>query len=121
MKYFARLNADNIVTTVHCVHDNDASTEENGIAFLRNIVKDADSIWKETFTDGTRKNYAAIGFTYDGSRDAFISPQEFASWTLNEDTCRWDPPTAYPDRQDPDDAEEKYHWNEETRSWDLNE
>ena len=65
--------------------------------------------------DGTplRKNYAGIGFTYDADRDAFIPPQPFASWTLNETTCLWDAPVAYPDDG------ENYKWNEETTTWDL--
>tara|TARA_B100001063_G_C16504316_1_gene423648 strand:- start:45 stop:389 length:345 start_codon:yes stop_codon:yes gene_type:complete len=58
-----------------------------------------------------RKNYAGIGFTYDRVRDAFIPPQPFASWTLNEDTCLWDSPVAYPDDGN------LYIWNEETKSW----
>ena len=58
-----------------------------------------------------RKNYAGVGFTYNKILDAFISPQPYASWTLNEDTCLWNPPTAYPD----DDLQ--YVWNEETLSW----
>ena len=58
-----------------------------------------------------RKNYAGIGYTYDRTRDAFIPPKPFASWTLNEDTCLWDAPTPYP-------TDEKiYNWNEETTSW----
>jgi hypothetical protein len=58
-----------------------------------------------------RKNYAGIGYTYDRERDAFIPPKPFASWTLNEETCRWDPPTPYP-------TDEKYYeWNEETLTW----
>lgn len=58
-----------------------------------------------------RKNYAGIGFTYDSARDAFIPPKPFASWTLNEDTCLWDCPVAYP-------TDGKiYNWNEETLSW----
>ena len=63
--------------------------------------------------DGTplRKNYAGVGFTYDATRDAFIPPQQFPSWTLDEETCLWNPPTAYPD----DDL--LYEWNEETLSW----
>jgi len=60
-----------------------------------------------------RKNYAGIGFTYDVVRDAFIPPQPFASWTLNEDTCLWESPVAYPDDNN------KYQWNEETLSWDI--
>ena len=58
-----------------------------------------------------RKNYAGIGYTYDRTRDAFIPPQPFASWTLNDDTCLWDCPVAYPN------DDKRYTWNEETLSW----
>ena len=58
-----------------------------------------------------RKNYAGIGYSYDESRDAFIPPKPYNSWTLNEDTCQWDAPTAYPD-----DGKE-YIWNEATTNW----
>jgi hypothetical protein len=53
-----------------------------------------------------RKNYAAVGFSYDRSRDAFIPPQLFASWTLNETTCLWEPPIVKP-------SIGNYRWNEE--------
>jgi hypothetical protein len=59
-----------------------------------------------------RKNFAGVGFTYDEDRDAFITPKPFPSWVLNEDTCLWEAPVAYPD-----DAN-RYNWNEETQSWD---
>lgn len=58
-----------------------------------------------------RKNYAGIGDTYDAERDAFYAPQPFASWTLNEDTCLWDAPVAYPDDGEP------YTWNEAELAW----
>jgi len=60
-----------------------------------------------------RKNYAGIGYTYDRDRDAFIPPQPYASWTLNEETCLWEAPEPYPT-----DGEE-YTWDEETTSWVL--
>ena len=65
--------------------------------------------------DGTalRKNYAGIGFSYDTGKDAFIPPQPYASWTLNDDTCLWESPVAYPDDG------QMYVWNEDTTSWDL--
>jgi hypothetical protein len=44
-----------------------------------------------------RKNYAGIGWIYDSDRDAFYEPQPYESWTLNEDTCLWEPPIAYPE------------------------
>jgi hypothetical protein len=59
-----------------------------------------------------RKNYAGIGMTYDTKRDAFYEPQPYPSWTLNDDRCIWEPPTAYPDDGS------KYIWNESTTSWD---
>jgi hypothetical protein len=64
-------------------------------------------------TGGTpyRKNYAGIGFRYDPDRDAFIPPQPFPSWLLNEDTCLWDPPTPYPN----DGGD--YTWNETDQTW----
>lgn len=58
-----------------------------------------------------RKNYAGIGFTYDAVRDAFIPPQPFPSWVLNEDSCLWDAPIPMP--QD----DKRYAWNEPTTSW----
>jgi hypothetical protein len=58
-----------------------------------------------------RKNYAGIGYTYDTARDAFIAPQPYASWILNEDTCLWDSPVPYPT----DDL--MYSWDEDTTSW----
>jgi hypothetical protein len=63
--------------------------------------------------DGTpfRKNYAGVGYTYDPVRDAFIPPQPYPSWTLNEDTCQWAAPTPHPE------DDKKYSWDEATTSW----
>lgn len=58
-----------------------------------------------------RKNFAGIGYTYDRDRDAFIPPQPYASWVLNEDTCLWDAPTPYPTDG------KQYQWDEATVSW----
>ena len=65
-------------------------------------------------SDGTplRKNYAGVGFTYDSTRDAFIPPKPYASWTVNENTCQWDCPVAYPSDG------KNYTWNEDTQQWD---
>jgi hypothetical protein len=58
-----------------------------------------------------RKNYAGIGFTYDRTRDAFISPQPFASWVLDDNTCLWNAPVAMP-------TDGKfYNWDEATTAW----
>ena len=58
-----------------------------------------------------RKNYAGTGYTYDKTRDAFIPPQPYPSWTLNEETCLWDSPVPYPTDGN------VYIWNEETQTW----
>lgn len=58
-----------------------------------------------------RKNYAGVGFTYDSQRDAFIPPQPYDSWTLNEDTCLWEPPVAMPDDGS------RYSWDEAAQAW----
>lgn len=60
-----------------------------------------------------RKNYAGVGYTYDAERDAFIAPQPFQSWNLNETTCLWEPPVEYPNDGKP------YSWNEDSLNWDL--
>jgi len=63
--------------------------------------------------DGTplRKNYAGIGFTYDKTLDAFIPPKPYPSWILDEETCLWNAPVAYPE------DDKMYRWNEETVNW----
>lgn len=58
-----------------------------------------------------RKNYAGLGYTYDATRDAFIPPNSYQSWSLNEDTCLWESPVPYPKDG------KRYNWNEETQSW----
>ena len=128
MAHFAKLDENNIVQNVVVVHNNVATTEQAGVDFLNDLYKTSDN-WKQTSYNtragehvlgGTpfRKNYAGRGFTYDETRDAFIPPQPFPSWTLNETTCLWDAPVAYPDDG------KKYKWNEEayqadnTQGWD---
>ena len=125
MAHFAKLNNDNIVIDVQSVHNNTATDEAAGITFLNNLYGTSDT-WKQTsyntkggvhLLGGTpfRKNYAGIGDTYDQTRDAFIPPKPYSSWTLNETTCLWDAPVAMPD-------DGKYYiWNEDTTSWDLQE
>jgi hypothetical protein len=84
--------------------------------FIDSYVDSTPGNWLETRKDGSiRKNYAGIGFSYDSTRDAFIPPQPYPSWTLNEETCLWECPVAYPTDGN------MYIWNEETQAWDLQE
>ena len=82
-------------------------------SFFETFVDDSAGQWLETKMDGSiRKNYAGIGYTYDKSRDAFYAPKPYPSWTLNEDTCQWEAPVAYPNDGN------MYTWNETTQTWD---
>ena len=83
-------------------------------SFFDTFYDDAAGLWLETKMDGSiRKNYAGIGFSYDATRDAFIPPQPYPSWTLNEDTCLWECPVAYPN------DDKIYEWNEDNQEWEL--
>ena len=116
MAHFAKLGIGNIVEKVEVVSNDVAITEQTGIDFLRNLYNDQNAQWFQTsYNNNIRKNFAAIGYSYDQSRDAFIAPKPFNSWILNEETCLWGAPVAYPD------DDNKYTWNEETTTWDLNE
>jgi hypothetical protein len=123
MAHFAKLGVGNIIERVEVVSNDIATTEQAGIDFLNNLYNSRD-VWKQTSYNtyggehrlgGTpfRKNYAGVGYSYDQTRDAFISPKPFNSWILNETTCLWEAPVAYPD----DDND--YTWNESTQTWDL--
>ncbi len=117
MAHFAQLNKVNNVIDVQVVDDsiitdaNGVEQESLGIDFLARI--NAGGWYKQTSYNSTfRKNFAREGDTYDATRDAFIPTKPYASYTLNNTTCRWDCPVAYPD----DDKE--YSWNETDQTWD---
>ncbi len=110
MAHFAKLGVGNKIETILEVSDDIATNEQAGVDFL-NSLHGTNDVWKQTYTNGTRKNYAGIGYKYDTTRDAFILPQTYNSWILNETTCQWEAPTAYPDDS------KVYAWNEETLSW----
>jgi hypothetical protein len=119
MAHFAKLDENNVVLEVHSVHNNEllqngVESEAKGVQFLVDWSGGYTN-WKQTSYNGNfRKNYAGIGYTYDSTRDAFIPPQPFPSWVLNESTCLWDAPTPMPtDGQ-------LYYWNDATTSWVVN-
>lgn len=116
MAHFAQLDDTNRVLQVIVVHNNElldangVESEAKGIAFCQMLFPDTN--WKQTSYNGNmRKNYAGIGYSYDAGRDAFIPPQPYPSWTLNETTCRWDAPVPYPNDG------KLYRWEESTLSW----
>lgn len=116
MAHFAKIGLNNIVTDVLVVANRETmdSTgvehESIGIEFLKTLT--GHETWIQTsFNGNIRKNYAGIGYTYDSQRDAFIPPQPYLSWTLNEETCRWDAPVAMPTDG------KMYQWDEATTNW----
>jgi len=128
MASFAKIGLNNKVIEVLSVNNevlkdsNGVEQEVNGIDFLTKLT--GYPVWKQTSynthggvhnNNGTplRKNHAGIGYTYDETRDAFIAPKPFNSWILNETTCQWNAPVAYPTDG------KRYSWNETTKNWDL--
>ena len=116
MAHFAKIGLDNIVTDVLVVANretmdsNGVEHESIGVEFLKNLT--GHETWIQTSYNGNiRKNYAGVGYTYDSQRDAFIPPQPYPSWTLNEETCNWTAPVAMPT------DDKMYRWDEPTLSW----
>src|SRR5210317_248718 len=128
MAHFAKLGKGNIVERVEVVSDDIATTEQAGVDFLNNLYGTRD-VWKQTsfntrggvhLLGGTpfRKNFAGIGYKYDQTRDAFIEPKPYPSWTLNETTCLWEAPVVKPElTQEQIDNNNYYTWNEENQTW----
>lgn len=115
MAHFAKIGIDNIVLEVLVVANRETmdaqgnEQESIGVEFLKNLT--GHETWVQTSYNGNiRKNYAGIGFTYDHARDAFIPPKPYASWSLNEETCLWEPPVAMP-------TDGFYQWDEATTNW----
>jgi len=123
MANFCKLGVGNIIEQVIVVSNDIATTEQAGVEFLQNLYKDR-AVWKQTsyntrggehLLGGTpfRKNFAGIGWKYDQTRDAFIPPKPYPSWTLNETTCLWEAPLVKPNDG------QRYTWNETNQTWDL--
>jgi hypothetical protein len=128
MASFAKIGLNNKVIEVLSVHNNvlkdsnGIEQEVNGIDFLTKLT--GYPVWKQTSynthggihnNNGTpfRKNFAAIGYTYDEDRNAFIPKKPYNSWILNETTCFWNAPVAMPINDN------QYSWNESTLTWDI--
>ena len=112
MSHFAQIDGNNIVTQVIVIEQDVVDTGLFGDpnSWIQTSYNTSGGIH---LLGGTplRKNYAGIGYTYDSARDAFIPPQPFNSWVLNEDTCLYEAPTPMPDDG------KMYRWDEETTSW----
>jgi len=115
LAHFAKLDENNVVTFVTVGRQEDDGKEAELCARTGDVYKQTsyNTHGGVHALGGTplRKNYAGIGYTYDPVRDAFIAPKPYASWVLNETTCLWDAPVAYPDDG------KRYSWDEATTSW----
>lgn len=123
MAHFAKLDANNVVIFVTVGRQEDDGQEAALTARTGDVYKQtsyntrggvhyqADGTPSADQSKAFRKNYAGLGYTYDAGRDAFIPPKPYNSWVLNETTCLWDAPVAYPDDG------ERYTWDEDTTSW----
>jgi len=115
MAHFAQLDQDNrvlqviVVNNADCRDANGVERESLGVAFCQSLFGGE---WKQTSYSGSiRKNYAGVGYLYDVGRDAFIPPQPFPSWVLNEASCQWQSPVA------PPNDGKFYDWDEASGAW----
>lgn len=112
MSHFAQVDSNNIVTQVLAIEQDVIDTGLFGDP--ASFIQTSYNTYAGQHNLGgipLRKNYAGIGYTYDSQRDAFIPPQPYPSWLLNEDTCLWEPPVSIPTDG------KRYGWNEETINW----
>tara|TARA_B100002019_G_scaffold18603_1_gene14432 strand:- start:52 stop:465 length:414 start_codon:yes stop_codon:yes gene_type:complete len=134
MAHFAQLDENNVVTQVivvgndDCTDSNGTETESIGVAFCQKLLG-ADTNWKQTsYNDNMRVRYAGIGYSYNASLDAFVPPQPYDSWTLDNETADWVSPLgAAPALTDDQIAANSYYsWDESayqsdnTTGWILN-
>ena len=121
MAHFAKLDKQNKVIFVTVGRDEDREeelTERTGDVYKQTSYNTRGGVHYQG--DGTpsadqskafRKNYAGLGYTYDAMRDAFIPPKPYASWVLNETSCLWEAPVAYPTDG------KRYVWDELNTKW----
>ena len=113
MAHFAKVDQSKVIKVIVAEQD-----------YIDNLIDTVPGNWIQTSYNthagvhkngGTplRKNFAGIGMIYDAQRDAFYEQQPYSSWTLNETTCMWEPPTPRPNE------DRLYSWNESTTSWDV--
>ena len=119
MAHFAQLDSNNVVTQVIVVGNDDTSdsngteTESIGVAFCQKLLG-ADTNWKQTSYNGNmRTRYAGIGYSYNSSLDAFVPPQPYASWTLDNTSKDWVAPITQPTLTDEQTAAGSFYtWDE---------
>ncbi len=124
MAHYALLNSDNeVISVITGVDESVTQVDTDGAQvggstqaweafYAAQPWHGAASCKRTSYNHNIRKNYAGIGYTYDTERDAFIAPQPYPSWILDEATCRWQAPVPMPTPNPP-----FYSWDEATLSW----
>jgi len=107
MSHWAEIDENSKVIRV-LVGDNNDPAGDEGYQWL---IDNLGGTWIQTsYNANFRYNYAGVGFTYDPIDDAFVPPQQYPSWTLNE-AKQWEAPFPHP--QDG----KMYNWNEDLGEW----
>jgi len=124
MAHFAELNNSNEVLRVVVISNDDVdanggdySTEAE--TFVASIVPHSSggNQWKQTSYNGnSRKQYAGIGFTYDASKNKFIDPKPYSSWSLDSNDD-WQAPVPYPTVTEINSNAVYIPWDEDNQKW----
>jgi len=102
MAWYAKIEIEKVVEIIYVIDSRDSEW----------LYREYGGTWLRCAEDGSiRQCFPSIGYNYDSQTDAFTPPKPFASWTLNETTCRWEAPISMPTDGKP------YRWDEPTTSW----
>ena len=119
MAHFARVDEHNVVQQVIVVNNETLEnkefpeSEQIGRDFLSTLEL-PEGVWYQcSYNKNFRGNFPGKGYIYDSSKDVFISPKPYPSWTLNSKFL-WEPPVPMP--SDPNNL---YEWNESAQKWQL--
>jgi hypothetical protein len=119
MSHFAKVNSENIVVQVIVAEQDYIDSLEDSSSYIQtsyNTYAGKHYSLNTTIEDDKpplRKNYAGFGYTYNSVKDAFIPPKPFPSWTLDDNTCTWNPPVPMPTGKGPT----PWKWDEDSQEW----
>tara|TARA_A100001011_G_scaffold112167_1_gene118637 strand:- start:320 stop:778 length:459 start_codon:yes stop_codon:yes gene_type:complete len=124
MAHFAELNSSNEVLRVVVISNDDVAANggdqhADAETFVASIVPHSTdgTSWKQTsYNNNFRKQYAGLGFTYDATKDKFILPKPFTSWSLNSNDD-WIAPITYPNVNEISSNPVSLSWDEDNQKW----
>lgn len=124
MAHFAELDTNNTVLRVVVISNDDVDANggdysSDAETFVSGLIPHSDDgvAWKQTsYNSNERKQYAGFGYTYDSSKDKFICPQPYPSWTLDSDDD-WQAPVTEPNIKEIDGNRVEFIWDEDNQKW----